>query len=341
MYRIAVDLMGSDDAPKSELEGITSALELHPNLEVIGFGSKEAIEKMGVTHERLTYVYTTDVILGTDVAATAYRAKKDASMIRAIQAVKEGSADAIVSSGNTGAYITSALFMLGRIKGIKRPALATLFPTEIKGKRFVFGDLGAVVDPTPDILEQTGVVIGEIAKIMLDIKEPKIALLNIGEEEKKGTPLYIEAHQLLKKNEALNFVGNIEPRYLMDGKVDVVVGDGFAGNIALKSYEGMQKVITGLLKKEIMKGVGTKIGGLLIKPALKELKATLDYDSLGGAVLAGIKSPVIKAHGTTTGTQYSAAISFGLTLLEKDLVGNISKAIEQQAQALGDEKKDV
>ncbi|MGL5042566.1 MAG: phosphate acyltransferase PlsX [Culicoidibacterales bacterium] len=338
MYTIAVDVMGSDDAPNSEMLGIQIALEKLTKINIVAFGLKEAIDKFDFKHERLSYVYTEAAIKGTDNAATAYRTKKNTSMIQAIAAVKDGRCDAVVSSGNTGAYITSALFMLGRISGVKRPALATLFPSSVKGQFFVFGDLGAVVDPTPEILEQTAVIESEIAKIMLNVKNPRIGLLNIGEEEKKGTQLYIDTHKLLKDNQTINFVGNIEPRYIMDGHADAIVADGFSGNIALKSYEGMQKVISQVLKQEIMKNFSTKMGGLLIKPALKELKATLDYESIGGAVLAGIKSPVVKAHGSTNVAQFSSAIRMAVVFLEKDLVGNINEALVTQLPNQGDDK---
>ncbi|GBU10743.1 phosphate acyltransferase [Erysipelotrichaceae bacterium] len=329
MYKIAVDVMGSDDAPVCELSGIKLALEELTHIKVIAFGKKEEIEAYGLKHERLEYVYTDDKIIGTDDATTAFRLKKSASMIMAIQAVKDKKADAVVSAGNTGAYITAGLFMLGRIKGIRRPALATLFPTATKGKYFVFADLGAVVDATPEILNQTGIVGTQLAKIMLNIEHPKVGLLNIGEEDKKGTTLYVETNKLLRENHKVDFIGNIEPRYIMDGRANVIVADGFTGNIALKSYEGMQQTITTVLKREIMKSFGTKIGGLLIKPALKELKATLDYEGIGGAVLAGVKSPLIKAHGTTTSFQFSSAIKIATTFLEKDLVGEITKVLEK------------
>lgn len=327
MYKIAVDIMGSDDAPTSELEGIKIALAEVENLQIFAFGTREVIEAYGLTHQRLEYIYTTDVITGDDNAATAFRVKKEASMICALQYVKEHKADAVVSSGNTGAYITAALFMLGRIKGVQRPALATVFPSEIKGKQIVVGDLGAVVDATAQNLAQTGVLVSEMAKIMLNIAQPKVGLLNVGIEEKKGTAAYIEAYQLLQENEQLNFQGNLEARYVLDGTFDALVADGFAGNIVLKSYEGMQSVITRLLKQEIMKQFSTKIGGLLIKPALQEVKAILDYESVGGAVLAGVKAPVVKAHGTTNAIQFSSAIKLSCELLEKQLVQNIEKNI--------------
>lgn len=329
-YKIAVDVMGSDDAPKTELAGIKLALAANKDLTVIAFGLQSAIEQVGFTHERLTYIYSEDVITGNDQAATAFRIKKNASMIQAIQYVKDGYADAVVSSGNTGAYITSALFMLGRIKGVKRPALISPFPTKIKGKKIIFGDMGAVADADAETIAQNGVLVSEIAKILLDIKTPTVGLLNIGSEEKKGSEAYIEAHQLMQNNQHIKFKGNVEARYLMDGGVDAIAAGGFAGNIALKSYEGAIAVITGTLKSSIMNaGIFAKLGGLLIKSALKEMKAVIDYESIGGAIVAGIKAPVIKAHGTTTDLQIASAIELGKQFVEKDLVGNIALGITQ------------
>ena len=329
-YRIAVDLMGSDDAPKSEIDGIKAILAENASITIDAFGLADAIATAGFTHERLTYHESEEVVTGDDEPAFAYRRKKKSSMIQAIQFVKDGNADAIVSSGNTGAYISATLFMLGRIKGIKRPALTTFFPTEDKGRTFVFADLGAVSDPTAEILNQNGILTSEIAKIMLGKSNPKVALLNIGIEEGKGSEVYIQAHQLLKHNDKINFVGNIEARYILEGTADCVVADGFAGNIALKSYEGMQLMISKLLRKNIMSTLRTKIGGMLIKPALRGMKETLDYESIGGAVIAGVKAPAIKSHGTTNGTQFASAIRMAVKFLEKDLVHNIQIAVEDK-----------
>lgn len=330
-YKIAVDLMGSDDAPRSEINGIKRALEQMSDLTIIAFGLEEAITQIGYTHERLTYVYTTDVVTGDDAAATAFRVKKESSMIRALQAVKDKEADAVVSSGNTGAYITSALFMLGRIKGVKRPALISTFPTAIKNKKLIFGDLGAVADADSETIAQNGVLVSEIARILLDVQHPQVALLNIGSEEKKGSETYIAAHQLLKDNVNLNFVGNIEPRYLMQGHVDAIVSGGFDGNITLKSYEGAIELVTGQLKAGIMSGFLTKLGGVLIKPALRSLKEMLDYDAVGGAIVAGIKAPVIKTHGTTTDGQIAGAIFMAQKFLKNELIANIEQNIQKSA----------
>lgn len=331
-YRIAMDLMGSDDAPNIEIGGIKQILAQTDDIKIIGFGLKEAIEKNGYTHKNLTYIYCEDVVTGNDSASTAFRVKKNASMIQAIQYVKDGHADAILSSGNTGAYITSALFMLGRIKGIKRPALISTVPTAVKNKKLIFGDLGAVAEPDAESLAQNGLLASEIARILFDIEQPKIALLNIGSEEKKGTETYIEAHQLLKKDPAINFVGNIEPRYLMQGDVDAIITGGFAGNIALKSYEGAIELMTKKLKTGIMSTFFTKIGGLLIKPAITGLKETFDYESVGGAILAGIKAPVIKMHGTTSEGQVAAAIVMAKRFIERDLVQNITDNITKSTE---------
>lgn len=331
-FTLAVDIMGSDDAPLSEIEGIKAILAKHKNVEIVAFGLEEAIDSVAYEHPNLTYHASEEVVTGDDEPAYTFRRKKKASMIEAIKYVKDGHADAVVSSGNTGVYISSCLFILGRIKGIKRPALTTFFPTEEKGRKFVFADLGAVADSTAENLNQNGIIASEIAKIMLGKKEPKVALLNIGIEEEKGTPVYQEAYKLMQANEHLNFIGNIEARYILQGEADAVIADGFAGNIALKSYEGMQLTITKLLRENIMASFSTKMGGMLIKPALKEMKAVLDYESIGGAVVAGVKAPAIKAHGTTNGTQFASAIELGLSFLEADLVKNIESAVEEKSE---------
>jgi len=330
-YTIAVDLMGSDDAPETELAGIKRALEQSNDIRVLAFGSKDRIAPHHFEHERLSYVYTTDVITGNDPAATAFRTKKEASMMKAIQAVKAGEADAVVSSGSTGAYITAVLFMLGRIKGIKRPALISTFPSAMNGKKIVFGDLGAVADDDAETIAQNGVLVREIARILLAIADPKIALLNIGSEEAKGSEAYVQAHELLKANNTLNFTGNIEPRYLMNGTVDGIVSGGFAGNIALKSYEGAIELMMGQLKEGIMSNVMTKSGGMLLKPALKKMKDTFDHDAVGGAIVAGVKAPAIKAHGTTSAGQIATSILMAKQFLTNNLIDNISQNIAKSS----------
>jgi len=336
-YTIAVDLMGSDEAPQMELAGIQRALEQTTDLQIIAFGHEERIAPYRVNNARVSYVYTDDVITGEDSAATAFRTKKSASMIKAIAAVKDGTADAVVSSGSTGAYITAALFMLGRIKGINRPALISSFPTAIKGKKVIFGDLGAVADDEAQTIAQNGILVSEIARILLDIPKPELALLNIGSEEAKGSEAYVQAHQLLKANEGLNFTGNIEPRYVMNGHVDGIVSGGLAGNICLKSYEGAIELVMGQLKEGIMSNIVTKSGGVLLKPALRKMKETFDYDTVGGAIVAGVKAPVIKTHGTTSAGQIASSIMMAERFLQNDLVENISKNVLQSLAKIGEE----
>lgn len=328
MYTLAIDVMGSDLAPKTELDAIKIVLKKTKNLSFIIFGEEEKLQGVMIDDDRLTYQFCGPSITGNDDAATAFRTKKDSSMVQAIHAVREGRADAVVSSGNTGAYIASALFILKRVKGVLRPSLTTLFPTIVSGKKIIVGDLGAVSDATAENILQNGILANEVAKIMLGIAQPQVALLNIGTEAKKGSIPYVEAYQLLKEHKNLNFVGNIEARNLLNGTVDVVVSDGFSGNIALKSFEGMQQVFSKLLKEGIMSSWRTKFGGLLLKPVLKGFKKTLDYESIGGAVLAGVKAPVIKAHGTTSVTQFTSAILLAETFLDHELVQNIERAVE-------------
>jgi len=328
-YTIAVDLMGSDDAPKTELAGIEQALATSTDLNVLAFGSEEAIKPYYFMHDRLTYVYTSDVITADDASATAFRTKKEASMIKAIQAIKDGVAQAVVSSGSTGAYITAVLFMLGRIRGVKRPALISALPSAIEGKKTVVGDLGAVADEDAETIAQNGVLVSEIARILFGVEQPTLALLNIGSEATKGSEAYVKAYELLKANKRLNFSGNIEPRYLMKGEVDGIISGGLAGNIALKSYEGAIELVMDQLKTGLMSNIMTKSGAVLIKPALRQLKATFDYDTVGGAIVAGVKAPAIKAHGTTSAGQIATSILMAEQFLINNLVENISQNIEQ------------
>ncbi|MGL6008431.1 MAG: phosphate acyltransferase PlsX, partial [Culicoidibacterales bacterium] len=266
-------------------------------------------------------------------AATAVRIKKQSSMAQAIMAVRQKQADAVISSGNTGAYLSGTTLLLGRLKGITRPALATTMPTTVKGKNIIFLDLGAISDATEVNIVQNAIMGQEMAKILLGIAQPRVALLNNGSEAKKGSATYATAHQLLlAKPAAMNFIGNIEPRDIFDGECDVVACEGFAGNITLKSLEGMQKAFIEVLTQEVKQRFGAKIGYLLMKPALRGLKNRLDYRKIGGAMMVGLKAPAIKAHGGSDTESFTSAIAMAVMVVEKELTTAIATAITEATQ---------
>lgn len=323
MKRIAVDAMGGDHAPKAIIEGVNQALADFSDIEILLYGDEAAITPYLTATERVTIVHTTQKINSDDEPAKAIRQKKEASMVLAAKAVKEGQADAVLSAGNTGALLAAGLFVVGRIKGIDRPGLLSTLPTT-DGQGFDMLDLGANAENTPQHLHQYAVLGSFYAQFVRNIARPRVGLLNNGTESSKGDPLRKETYELLASDERLNFVGNVEARELMAGVADVVVADGFTGNAVLKTMEGTAQAIMGQLKSALTAGgLKTKLGALLVKDGLREMKSSLDYSSAGGAVLFGVKAPVIKAHGSSD----SKAIYYTIKQIRKMLDTQVVKEL--------------
>ena len=294
MKKIAVDAMGGDHAPQALVEGVNQAIQEFKDIEVILYGDEAKIKQYLTATERVSIVHTDEKINSDDEPTRAIRRKKQASMVLAAHAVKNGEADAMLSAGNTGALLASGYFIVGRIKVIDRPGLMSTLPT-LDGKGYDMLDLGANAENTPTHLHQYAIMGAYYAENVRGIKRPRIGLLNNGTEESKGDPLRKETYQLLAADPSLNFVGNVEARDLMDGVADVIVTDGFTGNAVLKTMEG---TALGLFKqlKTVLSGGGlkAKIGAFLLKNDLRGLKKTLDYSDVGGAVLFGLQAPVVK-----------------------------------------------
>ncbi|KRK40362.1 phosphate acyltransferase PlsX [Loigolactobacillus bifermentans] len=299
--KIAVDAMGGDNAPQTIIAGVERARDAFSDLEFLLYGDEQQIQAEIKDATRLTVVPTSEEILDTEEPVRAVRRKKDASMVVAARAVKEGQADAIFSAGSTGALLASGLFIIGRIKGIQRPGLMPTMPDFKTGGQFNILDIGANADSKPENLYQYAVLGNYYAKNMRQIEKPRIALLNNGTEPEKGDLVHKAAYQLLAGDPELNFIGNIEARELLNGVADVIVTDGFTGNAALKSIEGTAMAILSLLKRTIMNsGLKGKIGGALLKSDLGVMRDQFDYSRYGGAVLLGLKAPVVKTHGTAS-----------------------------------------
>lgn len=244
-------------------------------------------------------------------------------MVLGANAVKEGTADAVISAGNTGALLAAGLFVVGRIKGIDRPGLMSTLPT-LDGRGYDMLDLGANAENTPKHLHQYAILGSFYAKNVRDIAKPRVGLLNNGTEATKGDPLHKEAYALLAEDASLNFVGNVEARDLMNGVADVVVSDGFTGNAVLKTMEGTALNIMGGLKSSIKSGgLKAKLGALLLKESLYQLKDTMDYSSAGGAVLFGLKAPIVKCHGSSDAQAVYYTIRQVRTMLETNVVGQL------------------
>ncbi|MEK4494109.1 phosphate acyltransferase PlsX [Ureibacillus sp. FSL W8-0352] len=323
--KIAIDGMGGDYAPQKIVEGVNEALKDFTNIEIQLFGRKEELEKYIIQNDRLEIIHCEEVITGEDDPVRSVRRKKDSSMTRMLEAVSEGKVDACISAGNTGAYMSGGLFKVGRIEGVSRPALATILPT-VDGKGFLMLDLGANADAKPENLFQYAVMGNIYAQKVQGIARPRIGLLNIGTEENKGNELTKAVYGMLQQGD-FNFVGNVEARDLLEGVADVVVTDGFTGNMVLKSIEGTAGTLMKMLKDVFMASTKTKLGALLVKNELKGLKNKLDYSEHGGALLFGLQAPVVKAHGSSDARAIYNTIRQAAMMVENDIVNVMKQAI--------------
>ena len=293
---ISVDALGGDNAPQVVLDGVAEALAEDGDLSVILCGPAEVVEPFAASHDRCVARATTEEISMAEHPANAVRKKKDSSIVVGCRLVKEGEAQGFFSAGSTGACLAAGTLVMGRIKGIARPALATLLPSPVKP--VVLCDVGANADCKPEYLVQFAEMASIYANKILGIAEPRVGLLNIGEEEEKGSQFAQEAHQLLKEK-VPNFTGNAEGRDVLGGEFDVIVCDGFTGNVCLKTIEGTAKMLFKQIKGIMMSSFKTKIGALMLKDGLKGLAASVDPDEAGGAPLLGVKGACIVGHGSS------------------------------------------
>ncbi|MEK4030230.1 MULTISPECIES: phosphate acyltransferase PlsX [Bacillaceae] len=323
--KIAIDAMGGDHAPKEIILGANKALAEMPGLELLIYGDEKLIQPLLETTNRAKVIHTDEVILGTDEPVRAVRRKKNASMVMMAQAVADGEAAACVSAGNTGALMAAGLFVVGRLDGIQRPALAPTLPT-VDGKGFVMLDLGANVDAKPEHLLQYAIMGSIYAEKVRGIENPRVGLLNIGTEEKKGNDLTKEAFGLLSGQKSIHFVGNVESRDLLNGVADVVVTDGFTGNMVLKTIEGTALSVFSMLKSALTSSLKAKLGAGLLKNELYSLKDKMDYTEYGGAGLFGLKAPVIKAHGSSNANAFYNALKQAYMMAEADVPSKIAGA---------------
>lgn len=332
--KIAVDAMGGDNAPQAIVEGVMLAKQDFPDIEFQLYGKEAEIKKYITDEKNITIIHTDEKIASDDEPVKAIRRKKTASMVLAAQAVKNGEADAIFSAGNTGALLAAGLFIVGRIKNVERPGLMSTLPVMREpDKGFDMLDLGANADNKPEHLVQYAVLGSFYAEKVRNVQNPRVGLLNNGTEETKGSELTKKAFELLAADETINFVGNVEARELLNGVADVVVTDGFTGNAVLKSIEGTAMNMMSLLKTAILsEGVKGKMGALLLKNALRGMKDEMDYSKHGGAVLFGLKAPVIKTHGATGPDAVRYTIRQIHTMLETQVVPQLVEYYEGKAE---------
>ncbi|HEY4362638.1 MAG TPA: phosphate acyltransferase PlsX [Bryobacteraceae bacterium] len=329
MLTIAVDAMGGDHAPKSEVEGaIRAAASLH-DVKVILVGIEDVVRRELATHAEarglnIEVYHASEVITMDDAAAKAVRTKKDSSIRVASRLMREGHAQGVVSAGNTGAVMATAKMVQGMIRGVDRPALAAVLPTE-KGTPVVVLDVGANVDSTPEMLTQFAVM-GEIySRTIFHNSSPRVGILSIGEEEHKGNDLTKSAWPLLK-GLPINFIGNVEGRDIFSGHADVIVCDGFVGNVVLKVSEGLVDMIKSMLRESLEATVTRKIGYVLSRTAYKEFRKRVDYSEFGGIPLLGVKGANIVCHGRSNANAIKNAIRVAAEFTQ----GHVQKKIEAE-----------
>lgn len=327
MKTIAIDAMGGENAPKAIVDAVLKAKPKLKDTKFVLFGDEEKINELIPTEQkdRIDVIATSEVIVDSDEPVKAIRRKRDSSMVVAANYVKSGKADALFSLGNTGALLACGIFIIGRIKGVERPALMPTLPSAKSEDGFNIIDVGANAQSKPEYLVQWAQMANFYAQKIRNIKNPTVALLNNGAEDDKGDPLHQEAYKLLKATD-LNFIGNAEGNDLMEGKADVIVTDGFTGNATLKAIEGTASVILRLLKDALLNnGLRPKVGALLAKPGLTALKKRFDTARYGGAVLLGVNAPVVKTHGRSNIRPIYYTLLQIDKMLSQDLVGEYKK----------------
>lgn len=333
--RIGFDGCGGDHGIVEIAGAVKKAVD-ELGVDIVLFGDKAYLEQ-GLKNEfpngipaKVEIVHCSEKVENEDKPVEAIRRKKDSSLVIGFQALKEKKIDAFVTAGNTGAVLAGSIFVVGRIKGISRPAICTIYPTGENPS--VLLDAGANAECTARNLVDFAVMGSIYATKIIGYSNPTVGLVNIGAEPGKGTPLHIEAHKELSENPHINFVGNVEGRDVPTGAVNVLVADGFTGNIVLKLTEGVAKVLLSAVKESIMSSFLSKIGGLLIKKSMKKLKKRMDYTEYGGAPILGVDGLVVKAHGSSNAYAFFNAIRYAKSAVEADILGEIRTKLSETSE---------
>lgn len=328
--RIIVDVMGADNSPDAMVcAAVRAAKELSVQITAVGREDeiRRVIREKGLQEDAVDIVNADDVIVMHDDPLSVRR-KPESSLAVCLDLLKKGEGDALVSAGNSGALLTGATLFVRCIKGVRRAAMAPVMPA--RNGMLMIVDSGANIECRPEMLEQFAVMGSVYMKNALGIENPRIGLANNGAEDTKGTELYVETHRLLKENRHINFVGNVEGRGIPMGECDVVVCDGFTGNLILKTYEGAGKMFAEEIKKMFKKNIITKIGALFVMSGIKDLKKRMDYKEIGGGVLLGISKPVIKAHGSSDEKAFFSAIRQAVRFVSTGVISDITAAMAKE-----------
>lgn len=330
---IALDAMGGDSAPAEIVKGAVEAVEKEPSMKVFLVGIQEAIERELIKYQynksQIEVVHASEVIETAEPPVNAIRGKKDSSMVVGMKMVKNKEADAFVSAGSSGAILVGGQVIVGRIRGVERPPLAPLIPTE-KGVTLLI-DCGANVDARPSHLVQFAKMGSIYMENVLGIPDPKVGIVNIGAEEDKGNALVKETFPLLKEQKDINFIGSVEAREIPHGQADVVVCEAFAGNIILKLYEGVGAVLVSKIREGMMSTLRSKIGALLVKPALKQTLKQFDASEYGGAPLLGLNGLVVKTHGSSKSKEVCNTLLQCVTFKQQKINEKIRESIQTEA----------
>lgn len=334
MTKVVLDAMGGDNAPHEIIKGAIEAIQKRDDIHVILTGKEDVINKelAGYTYnkEQISVVHAEEIIETAEPPVMAIRRKKDSSIVVGMKLVKDGEADAFVSAGSSGAVLVGGQLLVGKIKGVERPPLAPLIPTE-KGFSLLI-DCGANVDARPSHLVQFAKMGSIYMEHVLGVKNPKVAIVNIGAEEEKGNALVKETFPLLKECQDINFIGSIEAREIPHGQADVVVCEAFVGNVILKLYEGVASVLVSKVNAGMMTSLRSKIGAFLVKPALKSTLKAFDASAYGGAPLLGLNGLVVKTHGSSTSKEVCNSIIQCVTFKEQRINERIKECISDNTQ---------
>ena len=330
MIKLAIDGMGGDFAPEPIIKGTLQALDKYSNIEITVFGDEEKMAPFLKEHPRLKVVHTTTFLdMGIEDPVFEYRNNKEHSLFKAMQFVADGHADAVVTAGPTQAVVVGGQLKLRKMKGMRRAAIAPIIPSyDRQGK--IMLDSGANVDLAPEHILNLAIYASIVAKEVLKRENPKVALINIGSEESKGRPQDRETYELLKNNENINFFGNLEPKEVFTTEADVLVTDGFTGNIVMKTMEGTAIGLGMVLEREIKSKLRNKIGYLFMKPALKAFKKSLDASEIGGALVIGLNHVLIKAHGSSNDFAFFNAIRQAKEMVEKDVINTVGNILNKK-----------